>query len=136
MIGFDIVGHGIEQIIRLDQVLRITTQTTTLTRFGEQVALIRAMDVLTGSASRTLAASPVRHGNYAVTDLEPCGRCSVDNHPDCFMPQLGSGLAGTPGLPLGAHRRHQDFDLDDVACCLRIDLLRYHRLPHARDFYA
>ena len=41
------------------------------TRFGEDVTLLDAMDVLARKAGRALAATGVRHDHDAVSDLEP-----------------------------------------------------------------
>jgi hypothetical protein len=78
----------------------------------------------------------MRHGDHAIADLEPRRRCSIDNHANCLMPEFCAGLAGPPRLPLGAHRRDQHFDRDDIAGRLRLRLFGYQRLAQAGDFYA
>ena len=60
------------------------------------------------------------HCNHPVADLEPARLRGIDDDADRLMPQFAAQIAIPPGLPLGAHRCHQDLYLDDIARRLRL----------------
>lgn len=125
-----------EQIVGLEQVFCVATDPAGGSGLSQKVALIRAVNVLTRKTCRASSTAGMRHYHNPITVLEALGLSSIDHNSDSLMTEFAGVLALSPGLPLRAHRRNQDPDLDDISCRLRVWALRHYGFMGTLDLYA
>jgi hypothetical protein len=136
MIGLDVVRHWMEQIVGLEQVFCIATDPAGGSSLSQKVPLIRAVDVLARKTCWASATAGMRHHHNPITVLEALRLGSIDHHSDSLMPKFAGVLTLPPGLPLRAHRRNQDPNLDDVSCCPWFWTVRNYGVTPTLDLYA